>query len=41
LLGPIERQLIMNLLWLESAIPAATMLAWVIPEGKKCVIDVL
>ncbi|KAJ8588271.1 transcription factor Tfb2 [Rhizopogon salebrosus TDB-379] len=35
LLGPIERQLIMNLLWLESAIPAATMSAWVIPDGKK------
>ncbi|OAX38201.1 transcription factor Tfb2 [Rhizopogon vinicolor AM-OR11-026] len=35
LLGPIERQLIMNLLWLESAIPAATMSAWVMPEGKQ------
>ncbi|KAG2145312.1 transcription factor Tfb2 [Suillus bovinus] len=35
LLGPIERQLIMNLLWLESAPPAATMSAWVLPEGKN------
>lgn len=26
----------MNLLWLESAIPASTMAAWVIREGKKC-----
>ncbi|KAG1845318.1 transcription factor Tfb2-domain-containing protein [Suillus subalutaceus] len=35
LLGPIERQLIMNLLWLESALSAATMSAWVLPEGKN------
>lgn len=35
LLGPLERQLIMNLLWLESAIPVSTMAAWVIPDGKK------
>ena len=35
LLAPIERQLIMNLLWLESAIPVSTMAAWVIREGRK------
>ncbi|KAI0090289.1 transcription factor Tfb2 [Irpex rosettiformis] len=35
LLGPLERQLVMNLLWLESAIPAPTMAAWVTSEGKK------
>jgi len=35
LLGPLERQLVMNLLWLESAIPASTMSAWVTSEGKK------
>ncbi|KDQ59131.1 hypothetical protein JAAARDRAFT_175874 [Jaapia argillacea MUCL 33604] len=34
LLGPLERQLVMNLLWLESAIPSLTMAAWVTPEGK-------
>lgn len=34
LLGPIERQLIMNLLWLESALSVATISAWVLPEGK-------
>lgn len=26
----------MNLLWLESAIPASTMAAWVVRESKKC-----
>ncbi|KAI6155483.1 transcription factor Tfb2-domain-containing protein [Pisolithus tinctorius] len=35
LLGPLQRQLIMNLLWLESAIPVSTMAAWVVPDGKK------
>ncbi|KAF9460342.1 transcription factor Tfb2-domain-containing protein [Collybia nuda] len=35
LLGSLERQLIMNLLWLESAIPASTMAAWVVRDGKK------
>ncbi|KAI0806151.1 transcription factor Tfb2-domain-containing protein [Irpex lacteus] len=35
LLGPLERQLVMNLLWLESAIPATTMAAWVTAEGTK------
>ncbi|KAI0703764.1 transcription factor Tfb2-domain-containing protein [Cytidiella melzeri] len=35
LLGPLERQLVMNLLWLESAILVTTMAAWVTAEGKK------
>lgn len=34
LLDPLERQLVMNLLWLESAIPASTMAAWVAREVK-------
>lgn len=35
LLGPLERQIVMNLLWLESAIPAATMAAWVPQESRQ------
>jgi transcription initiation factor TFIIH subunit 4 len=35
LLAPLERQIVMNLLWLESAIPTTTMTAWVIRESKK------
>jgi transcription initiation factor TFIIH subunit 4 len=35
LLAPLERQIVMNLLWLESPIHATTMAAWVIREGKK------
>lgn len=35
LLAPLERQIVMNLLWLESAIPASTMSAWVVREGKQ------
>ncbi|KAH9838443.1 transcription factor Tfb2-domain-containing protein [Rhodofomes roseus] len=35
LLRPLERQLIMNILWLESATPLSTMSAWVTQEGKK------
>ncbi|EPT05609.1 hypothetical protein FOMPIDRAFT_1027205 [Fomitopsis schrenkii] len=35
LLRPLERQLILNLLWLESSIPMSTMSAWVTPEGRK------
>ncbi|KAF9475450.1 transcription factor Tfb2 [Pholiota conissans] len=35
LLAPLERQIIMNLLWLESAILVSTMAAWVIREGRK------
>ena len=34
LLGAVERQLVMNLLWLESSIPTATMSSWVTKEGK-------
>lgn len=34
LLDPLERQLVMNLLWLESAIPASTMATWVAREVK-------
>ncbi|KAF8963144.1 transcription factor Tfb2-domain-containing protein [Flammula alnicola] len=41
LLTPLERQIIMNLLWLESAIPASTMAAWVIREGRKLYEDAL
>ncbi|KAH7920231.1 transcription factor Tfb2 [Leucogyrophana mollusca] len=41
LLGPLERQLVMNLLWLESAIPVNTMAVWVVPEGKKLYDDAL
>jgi transcription initiation factor TFIIH subunit 4 len=35
LLAPVERQVVMNLLWLESAIPTSTMAAWVIQDSKK------
>lgn len=35
LLAPLERQIVMNLLWLESSIPAATMAVWVYRDGKK------
>ncbi|GBE88578.1 RNA polymerase II transcription factor B subunit 2 [Sparassis crispa] len=35
LLRPLERQLITNLLWLESAIPVSTMGAWVTRDGRK------
>ncbi|EIM90946.1 transcription factor Tfb2 [Stereum hirsutum FP-91666 SS1] len=35
LLAPVERQLVMNLLWLESAIPTNTMSSWVVKENKK------
>lgn len=35
LLRPLERQLILNLLWLESSIPMSTMSAWVTHEGRK------
>lgn len=34
LLAPLERQIIMNLLWLESAIATQAMSAWVIRESK-------
>ncbi|KIM57435.1 hypothetical protein SCLCIDRAFT_16985 [Scleroderma citrinum Foug A] len=32
LLGPLERQLVMNMLWIES--PITTMKAWIAPDGK-------
>ena len=35
LLRPLEKQIIMNLLWLESAINATTMAAWVTRESRK------
>ncbi|KAJ7650868.1 transcription factor Tfb2-domain-containing protein [Roridomyces roridus] len=35
LLAPLQQQIVMNLLWLESAIPQATMTAWVVHEGKS------
>jgi transcription initiation factor TFIIH subunit 4 len=34
LLGAVERQLVMNLLWLESSIPISTMSSWVTKDGK-------
>ncbi|KAH9954343.1 transcription factor Tfb2 [Russula dissimulans] len=41
LLGAVERQLVMNLLWLESAIPTSTMSSWVTKEGKAIFDDAL
>ncbi|TFK94065.1 transcription factor Tfb2 [Polyporus arcularius HHB13444] len=41
LLRPLERQLVMNLLWLEMPVPAATMAAWVTREGKRPYHDAL
>ncbi|KAI5122551.1 hypothetical protein M0805_005278 [Coniferiporia weirii] len=35
LLAPLERQIVMNLLWLESSIPSQTMSSWVNRQGKK------
>jgi transcription initiation factor TFIIH subunit 4 len=35
LLDAVERQLVMNLLWLDSAISLSTMVAWVIQDKKK------
>lgn len=35
LLGPIERQIIMNLLWLDSSLPAATFDAWITKDGRE------
>ncbi|KAJ3546069.1 hypothetical protein NMY22_g2196 [Coprinellus aureogranulatus] len=34
LLSPLERQIIMNLLWLESAISTSQMAAWVVREAR-------
>ncbi|KAJ3982165.1 transcription factor Tfb2-domain-containing protein [Lentinula detonsa] len=41
LLDSVERQLVMNLLWLESAISLNTMGAWVVPDKKKIYDDAL
>ncbi|KAH9032658.1 transcription factor Tfb2-domain-containing protein [Lactarius pseudohatsudake] len=41
LLGAVERQLVMDLLWLESSIPTATMSSWVTKEGKMHFDDAL
>ncbi|KAI0295896.1 transcription factor Tfb2 [Multifurca ochricompacta] len=41
LLGAVERQLVMNLLWLESSIPTSTMSSWVTKEGKTLFDDAL
>jgi len=35
LLAPLERQIVMNLLWLESAIATSTMVAWIQHDGRK------
>jgi len=41
LLGAVERQLVMNLLWLELPIPTSTMSSWVTTEGKAIFDDAL
>ncbi|EIW83705.1 transcription factor Tfb2 [Coniophora puteana RWD-64-598 SS2] len=35
LLAPLSKQLVMNLLWLDSPVLAGTMAAWVVLDGKK------
>ncbi|EIN03954.1 transcription factor Tfb2 [Punctularia strigosozonata HHB-11173 SS5] len=35
LLRPLDQQLVMNLLWLESAVPAQTMQQWIVPGGNN------
>ncbi|KAJ7175524.1 transcription factor Tfb2 [Mycena filopes] len=35
LLAPLQQQIIMNLLWLESAIASSTMAAWVFRDGER------
>lgn len=37
LFGPLERQIVMNILWLDASIPASNMSSWVVREGKKSV----
>jgi transcription initiation factor TFIIH subunit 4 len=37
LLGPLERQIVMNILWLDASIPAPTISSWIVREGKKSV----
>lgn len=34
LLGAVERQIVMNLLWLDLPFPTSTMSSWVTKEGK-------
>lgn len=41
LLGPLERQIVMNILWLDASIPASTMSSWVVREGKKSVLWII
>ncbi|TFK27834.1 transcription factor Tfb2 [Coprinopsis marcescibilis] len=41
LLSSLERQIILNLLWLESAITTSTLAAWVIREAKPLYDDAL
>lgn len=41
LLGPLERQIVMNILWLDASIPASTMSSWVVREGKKLVFRII
>ncbi|KAJ7220293.1 transcription factor Tfb2 [Mycena pura] len=35
LLAPLQQQIVMNLLWLESAIASSTMAAWVVRDAKR------
>ncbi|KAI0032545.1 transcription factor Tfb2 [Vararia minispora EC-137] len=39
LLDPLSRQLILNLLWLESPVPLSVMTAWVTTEGTRAFDD--
>ncbi|KAI0044282.1 transcription factor Tfb2 [Auriscalpium vulgare] len=41
LLGPIERQIVMNLLWLEASVPTSALASWVSREGKTPFDDAL
>ncbi|VDB84710.1 unnamed protein product [Peniophora sp. CBMAI 1063] len=35
LLDPLSRQIVMNLLWLDSSMPITTMLSWITMEGQE------
>ncbi|KAF8589900.1 transcription factor Tfb2 [Ramaria rubella] len=35
LLGPLERQIVMNLLWLDSSVPTSTLDSWIMRDGRK------
>lgn len=37
LLRPLERQLVMNLLWLEGSIKLFLLTSWAKPEAEQCV----